>query len=110
MADHQLRPIERTVRRLRQGGLSSSDVAWRLRRSPGYVERVETLSTIERSAQEGPTDDTAAVNLRPIERCVLNALEAGSGYAEIAARLRRTPNYVSRIEQFANLRQEMASS
>ena len=108
MADHQLRPIERTVRRLREDGLSSSEVAWRLRRSPGFVRRVEALSEIERLAPaEG--DERPERRLRPIERCVLNSLEAGSGYAEIAARLRRTPSYVYRVEQFANMRMELAS-
>lgn len=107
MVDHQLRPIERTVRRLRESGLSSSDVAWRLRRSPGYVERVESLSRIERSVGDADGAPADRAGLRPIERCVLSALEGGSGYPEIAARLRRTPDYVSRIERFANLRQEL---
>lgn len=107
MPDHHGRPIERTVRRLRQEGLSSSEIAWRLRRSPGYVQRVETMSRIELSTRRDPGDDVVPVGLRPIERCVLNALEAGSGYAEIASRLRRTPQYVSRVEHYANLRMEM---
>lgn len=103
MPDQTLRPIERTVRRLREEGLSSSEVAWRLRRSPGYVERVETLSAIERPAEDR-IDSTSGPALRPIERCVLKSLEAGSGYPEIASRLRRTPGYVARIEGFANLK------
>ncbi len=113
MVIHQLRPIERTVLRLRQDGQSNSEVAWRLRRSPGYVERVEMLSGIERSADASAGDAasaTTAERLRPIERCVLNSLAAGSGYAEIAARLRRTPNYVSRVEGFANMRLGLGSS
>lgn len=108
MADHQLRPIERTVRRLRHDGLSNSEVAWRLRRSPGFVHRVEALSGIERTARVVADDAVAGVGLRAIERCVMNSLEAGSGYAEIASRLRRTPNYVRRVERFAQLR--LASS
>lgn len=75
-------------------------MAWRLRRSPGFVERVESLSAIERP---GPAEPRPG-ELRPIERCVLNAVEAGSSYPEIAARLRRSPQYVTRIEQMANLR------
>ncbi len=107
MPNHQLRPIERTVRRLQEDGLSNSEVAWRLRRSPGYVRRVASLSAIERSTDTADQGRSTA-GLRPIERCVLNSLEAGSGYAEIAARLRRTPGYVSRVERFANLRLDMA--
>jgi DNA-binding NarL/FixJ family response regulator len=108
MADRQLRPIERTVRRLRQDGLSNSEVAWRLRRSPGYVRRVDTLSRMERPTQPVASEDVDGGEvLRPIERCVLKSLQAGAGYAEIAARLRRSPTYVSRVEQFANLRMEL---
>lgn len=104
MTDHQLRPIERTVKRLRGDGLSNSEVAWRLRRSPGYVRRVETLSEIERTAAVAPDAERPDASLRPIERCVLNSLEAGAGYAEIASRLRRSPTYVTRVEKFASLR------
>lgn len=102
-----LRPIERTVRRLRDDGLSNSEVAWRLRRSPGYVRRVEELSELDRPSRSTARASSTA-QLRPVERCVLNSLEAGSGYAEIAARLRRTPSYVSRVERLANLRIELA--
>ena len=112
MADRRPRPIERTVQRLRQEGLSASEVAWRLRRTPGYVRRIERFSQIERPGPGEPTTDadTPSGSLRPIERCVLKALEGGAGYAEVAARLRRSPGYVSRVEQFANLRTEIASS
>ncbi len=109
MPDRQLRPIERTVQRLQQDGLSNSEVAWRLRRSPGYVRRVEELSGIERPAVLGGGDEGGG-GLRAIERCVLNSLEAGAGYAEIAARLRRSPTYVSRVERLANLRLARAES
>lgn len=107
MADRQLRPIERTVRRLRRDGLSNSEVAWRLRRSPGYVRRVETLSQMERPAGTVAGGGVGQRVLRPIEQCVLKSLHGGAGYAEIAARLRRSPTYVARVEQFANLRMEM---
>lgn len=110
MADRRPRPIERTVRRLRQDGLTDSEVAWRLRRSPGYVRRIERFSHIERPDEPTTGVETSGGSLRPIERCVLNALHGGAGYAEIAARLRRTPGYVSRVERFANLRKELASS
>lgn len=111
MADRRHRPIERTVKRLRQEGLSDSEVAWRLRRSPGYVRRIERFSQIERSGEpyRGTESATPSGILRPIERCVLNALRGGAGYAEIAARLRRSPGYVSRVERFANLRTEATS-
>jgi transcriptional regulator len=104
MTDHQLRPIELTVRRLRNEGLSHEEVGWRLRRSPGYVRRVETMTNIERSGSVVTADNNDRGALRPIERCVLNALAGGSRYAEIAARLRRTPQFVARVERLARLR------
>jgi DNA-binding NarL/FixJ family response regulator len=106
MAEHELRPIERTVRRLLRDGLSNSEVAWRLRRSPGYVQRVEALSGIERPSGSRAADTATEVGLRPIERCVLKSLEAGSGYVEIASRLRRSPGYVSRVERLASFKTE----
>jgi len=112
MAQHHLRPIERTVRRLRRDGLSTSEVAWRLRRSPGYVARVEALSGMDRSTPTQSADSPPShdVTLRPIERCVLRSLGAGASYAEVAARLRRTPNYVSQVERLANLKTEIAAT
>lgn len=102
MTDHQMRPVELIVQRLRSEGLSHAEVGWRLRRSPGYVRRVETMSGLARTQLD--TQGARRPGLRPIERCVLNALERGSGYAEIAARLRRTPEFVARVEQLAGLR------
>lgn len=102
MTGHQLRPIELVVRRLRAEGLSHGEVAWRLRRSPGFVRRIEALSAVRRPGDASPAAEAGA--LRPLERCVLNALESGSGYPEVAARLRRTPEHVARIEQLAGVR------
>lgn len=103
MTGQQLRPIELVVRRLRAEGLSHEEVAWRLRRSPGFVRRVEALSAVPRPG-DGNLVVEAGSRLRPLERCVLNALESGSGYPEVAARLRRSPEHVARIEQLAGVR------
>ena len=107
MAANQLRPIERTVQRLRGEGQTTSEVAWRLRRSPGYVRRIEELSWIERPAQPSAAGASDDGGLRPIERCVLKSRQAGAGYAEIAARLRRSPTYVIQVERFATMRTQM---
>jgi hypothetical protein len=116
MTDQQLRPIERTIRRLRQEGLSESDVAWRIRRSPRYVQRVLALSDLPRGRPAGAMTRVEAsepvepvMSLRPIERCILAARRTGSGHPEIASRLRRTPGYVSRVEAMANLKLRQAA-
>jgi hypothetical protein len=108
MNTHQLRPVELVVRRLRGEGLSHEAVAWRLRRSPGYVRRVETMSNIVRPGLPSAVAGGPA-QLRPLERCVLSALAGGSGYPEVAARLRRTPEHVARIEHLARVRIALGS-
>ena len=96
--DH-LRPIERVVLRLADAGLTESEIAWRLRRSPGHVQRLRMLTALPRAAEPGAS---AVVGpLRPVERCVLRAREAGTELPEIAARLRRSPGHVSRVEAYA---------
>ena len=39
-----LRPIERRILRWRESGAPPSDIATRLRRSPGFVQRVEEMA------------------------------------------------------------------
>jgi hypothetical protein len=105
MSEQQLRPIERTIRRLRRAGHSDVDVAWRIRRSPGYVQRVLAMSDLPRTPRAGQAGgERAAPGLRPIERCILAHRQIGSSHPEIASRLRRTPGYVSRVEDLANLK------
>ncbi len=98
-----LRPLERTVVRLADSGMSPTDIAWRFRRSPGHIQRILELTRIPRSAQPR---ETPPGTLRPIERCILNARERGVDASEIAARLRRSPGYVERVIEFANYKLE----
>lgn len=97
--DH-LRPFERTVLRLADTGMSTADIAWRFRRSPGHIDRVLGLSRLPREAALGGRGGPGS--LRPVERCVLRARENRVELAEIAARMRRTPGHVSRVEQYAS--------
>lgn len=97
----RLRPVERAVLRLADQGLSSAEIAWRFRRSPGHIDRMLELSRHPRSA---PSDDEAKPVLRPVERTVLKARRDGTSHAELAARLRRTPEYVARVERFAGFK------
>lgn len=96
--DH-LRPFERTVLRLADAGMSTAEIAWRFRRSPGHIDRVLDLSRIPR--QPSPATPGGDGVLRPVERRVLRARENGLDRAEIAARMRRTPGHVARVEQYA---------
>ena len=94
-----LRPLERVVLRLTDRGMTSSEIAWRFRRSPGHIERVLDLSALPRTERTPvPTDEPA---LRAVERTVMRARENGSQLPEIAARMRRSPSFVARVEELA---------
>ncbi|CAN5867623.1 hypothetical protein BH23ACT2_BH23ACT2_23110 [soil metagenome] len=94
-----LRPFERVVLRLTDSGMTSADIAWRFRRSPGHIERVLDLSRLPRTGRARTSIDEPV--LRPVERTVLRARENGSQHSEIAARMRRTPGFVARVEELA---------
>lgn len=100
----RLRPIERAMRKLADGGMTESDIAWRFRRTPGHVRRVLDMSRL-RGKSNDPGPETAP-DLRPIERVVLRARDEGTDTAEIAARLRRTPRGVEQIERLATYKLE----
>lgn len=103
MTVEHLRPIERAVQRLADEGMTNADIAWRFRRSPGHIERILALSRLPRT---GERTDHGNDTLRPIERCVVRARSNGVDAKEIAARMRRTPDYVERVEQFAAYKME----
>ena len=92
------------MRRLADDGMSESDIAWRFRRTPGHIRRVLDMTRLQREPR-GSASDTA-FGLRPIERVVLRARDEGTDTAEIAARLRRTPQGVAQIERLADYKLE----
>jgi hypothetical protein len=95
-----LRPLERAVRRHAEAGMPTTEIAWRFRRSPRHIQRVLDLCEVprEESSPRAPDPD----GLRAIERCVVTARRHGIDYPEIAARLRRSPAFVARVEMLAN--------
>jgi DNA-binding CsgD family transcriptional regulator len=94
-----LRPVERVVRRLVESGVDSTEVAWRLRRSPRSVKQILELSTRARTVVRSPVPPPQV--LRPIERRILAWRAQGASYAEIAARFRRSPDFIRRVEGIA---------
>jgi hypothetical protein len=106
-AGAHLRPIERTLLRLAGGGASEAEIAWRLRRSPGYVQRTLVLARLPRDASRTSLPKPWA--LRPIERTVLRARDSGIPQAEMAARLRRSPAFVGRVGAFADYKLAQAA-
>ncbi len=102
-----LRPIERTMLKLVRAGKSEAEIAWRLRRSPGYVRRTLVLARLPRKPR--PDRHRGRWDLRPIERTVLRTRENGVSEAELAARLRRSPAFVQRVLAFADYKLAQAS-
>lgn len=94
-----LRPLERTVVRLADTGMSRTEIAWRFRRSPGHIGRVLEWSRLPRQRMEA--SPAGPMQLRAIERRVLRARTDGIDVAETAARMRRSPEHVSRVDQYA---------
>lgn len=94
-----LRPLERTVLRLHEQGLSSSEIARRFRRSPAHIERV-----IEYAGLPGRRGLPDRAGLRPIEKRVLAWRAAGVEHQELAGRFKRSADHLRRIEGLAHLR------
>ena len=93
-----LRPIERRVVQLADGGVDRLEIARRFQRSPEFIGRVIEMAGLPgRDAQRA----TGAPTLRPVERCILGWLDRGAHSGDIALRLHRSADFVERIEDLA---------
>ena len=97
----ELRSVERTVLRRHDEGMEIGEIAQRLRKSPGHVERIIAYTQLPRRA---PGERDTASDLRPLERRVLTLLEQGHGYDQMAAQFRRSPAHMRRVAGLAYLR------
>ena len=100
-----LRAKERVIKRLAESGMVEPEIAWRFKRSPRHIQRTLRLIELPRPARA----DTGARTTTALERTVLKARRRGLSHAEIGARLRRSPGFVARVEEFAMLRDENES-
>jgi len=92
----ELRPIERRILRLVEGGVDVAEIGHRFRRSPEHVGRLIRLAHLP--GRVARPDDA---RLRPLERCILRWRAKGASHAEIAPRLGRSSAFVERVEGLA---------
>ena len=112
--DH-LRPVERRVVRWVELGLDDAEIARRFARSERWVAQVRFLADLDRSAPPDRPDmsdrsvasDRSADRLRPLERRLLRWRRAGVGHEDLSGRFRRSPEFLARVEEYANYKLAM---
>jgi DNA-binding CsgD family transcriptional regulator len=102
MSDTPLRPIERVVTRLHENGASTAEIANRIGKRPGTVNRIMEMMEMRESPPNLRPQDPDS--LRPLERVVLRLRSEGEGYGQIGNRLARSGRQVRNIERFARLK------
>jgi DNA-binding CsgD family transcriptional regulator len=100
----QLRPVERCVLRLAAAGVDDEEIARRFKRSAAWVALVRRLASIERRDVGGTGAGAPAHGLRPLERRLLRWREHGISPEELGDRFRRSPEFLARVEGYANLK------
>lgn len=102
MGKQRLRPIERTILRLRDDGMSTPEIGRRIGKRPGTVERI--LLMIDYKREHATPSETVRSTFTPLERVVMRLLRAGENYGEIGVRLGRSGSQIRRIEGYAYLK------
>jgi DNA-binding CsgD family transcriptional regulator len=101
----QLRPIERRITSLVEGGLTPAETGRRFHRSGNYVEQVLRLAELpRRDARPG----AAADPLRPLERRLLRWRDQGADPRTVARMFRRSPEHIRRVLALADYKQRSA--
>lgn len=104
-----LRAIERVITRELDRGAPVSEIAMSLRKQPGTVRRIAAMIDLadRLDLQRDHTRSTDAAGLRPIERCIGRLREEGQSVGEVASRLRRSGDYVRRVESFTMIKRDL---
>lgn len=99
----ELRPIERVVMRMARSGMSTSDIALKLRKRPRSVELIEWCAE-QRLAGTLGTARTHGGPLTPLERCIFRHLEHGETHGMVGSRINRSGAQVRRLEAYARFK------
>lgn len=94
----RLRPVERRVLRWAELGLDDAEIARLFKRGTQWVAQVRQLAELPR---EGPTTQSDD-RLRPLERRLLRWREQGADHEQLSPRFRRSPDFLARVESYAN--------
>jgi DNA-binding CsgD family transcriptional regulator len=106
--DH-LRPVERRVLRWAEMGLEDAEIGRRFGRSERWVAQVRFLAALDRSPLDrSDMSDRAGDRLRPLERRLLRWRRAGVRYEDLSGRFRRSPEFLARVEDYANYKLAVA--
>jgi hypothetical protein len=97
----RLRPVERRVLRWAESGLDDAEIARRFGRGERWAAQVRFLADLDRP-RPASGDSGADGRLRPIERRVLRWLREGANHEELSPRFRRSPEFLARVEEYAN--------
>jgi DNA-binding CsgD family transcriptional regulator len=100
----RLRPVERRVLRWARAGVDDAEIGRRFGRSERWTAQVRFLAGLDRSGPSPARHD----RLRPLERRVLRWRSEGAGHDELSDRFRRSPDFLARVEQYAQYKQAMA--
>ena len=96
----RLRPVERRVLRWAESGLDDAEIARRFGRGERWAAQVRFLADLDRPPPSPSTGDDG--RLRPIERRLLRWRELGADHDQLSGRFRRSPEFLARVEEYAN--------
>lgn len=97
MPDPTLRPVERRVLRLAEGGLDDAEIGRRFRHSPDWAARVRQMAGLPHGSRR-----LAGDVLNPLERRVLRWRAAGADHETLSPRFRRSPAFLRQVEVLAH--------
>lgn len=102
-----LRAIERVITRQLDEGNSVSEIAMSLRKQPGTVRRIAAMAELanDLGLERDDRRSTDADGMRPIERVIRRLRTEGQSVGEVASRLRRSGDYVRRVEEFTRIKE-----
>ena len=102
MHDNRLRPMERTILRLRSAGMSSPEIGRRVGKRPGTVERIFVMIDYKKDLKGSRKSSRGAITL--VEEVVVRLRARGENHGEIGSRLGRSGAQIRRIESYISLK------